>query len=277
MPYRVTLLCQLTTAPTQRADASPHTGGWSESFWRAGAVALSDSVVQDLLTRRARLMPTEASIVGVRIGNYNISANKLVPVGSSTGKVERPGYPGLSCDYPGIGLSFAGSSAGVPNASRFAIRGMPDEEIRNGEYTPDSTYKGAVTQFCNTLTNGWGFIGRDLSVASQKVMSIAGNVVTLAGLIGAVVPGDNMILNRVTDDDDDPVKGSYYITNVNPVTFAYTLSGFPATTLTSAKGTARVDRIAFFAFSAVSPSRAVGRKVGRPFASYRGRASKKTA
>jgi hypothetical protein len=168
----------------------------------------------------------------------------------------------------------AGTATGQPNSSRFTLRGIPDSQMTRGEYQPDSGYKSLVTQFCNQLSNNaWAFLGRDLSKPSQKVMSIAGNVVTLQGAIGAVAMTDYMRFRRVYDDLGKPVTGSFLIQTI--VGNAYTLAGFDGATLTAPSGTARVDAIRLCDFGTVAPSRAVVRKIGRPFASYRGRQSKR--
>lgn len=276
MLSKCTLLLQNTTTPANRSDASPHTAGWSESFWRNGVVAGDDLALVNLITKRARLLPNQASIVGFRISLWDISGNKLLARGSSTAKTQRIGHASLTCTQPGTSLSFSGSSSGVANSSRFALKCLPDEEETNGEYQPDTAYKTAVTQFCNEMTTGWGFVGRDLTKVSQKVITIAGNIVKLAGLIGAAPGVDNLIFKKVKADNGDPVKGSYLVTNVT-VANEYTLAAFPGAVVTKANGLARVDAIAFYPYTVVVPDRSVTRKVGRPFAAYRGRASKRAA
>jgi len=276
MPSRFTMLMQITTNPANRDDASPHTGGWSESFWGSNPIVASDPTLITLMQKRAILLPAQGSIVGFRIGNYNITGNRLVPTGSSTGKVLYAGNGLRQSGLPQKSLSMTGVGHGVANCTRFTIRGIPDSQLINGEYQPDAGYKSAVTAFGNELSNaGWKFLGRDLTRVSQSVQAIAGNVVTLGGAIGAVAGTDYLRFRRVYDDDGDPVTGAYLITAIAGNN--YTLAGFPARTLTSPSGTARVDAIALVDFFSVTPSRAVVRKIGRPFESYRGRQSKRGA
>jgi len=274
MPQRVTFLFQITTTPQNRSDAAPHTGGWSESWWSNTPVDLGGSFVQGLAQGRARLLPAQGSIVGVRSAIYTLSGNKLLPGGSSTGKLQYPGSASRPTDLPQVALEMTGSTAGQPNASRFTLRGMPDEIMVGGEYQPDSAFRGAVTAFCNRLvTAGWSFVGRDLSKPSANILSIAGGVMTLDASIGAAA-GDYVRMRRVYDDDVNPVKGAYRVTLVAGAGTVLTLANMDAT-VSVANGSARVDEIKLFAFSEVSPSRAVVRKVGRPFAGYRGRQSKR--
>lgn len=273
MLTRFTFLMQITTAPPNKVDASPHTGGWSESFWVDGIVPTNAAAVQTLLTKRALLLPSQGSIVGVRNAQYDISGNKLIPKGASTAKVNFPGNSSLETDLPQVSLEMAATATGAPNNTRFNLRGIPDVMMSYGEYQPTTAFKAAVTQFGTALLAGFGFVGRDLSLASQKVNSIAGSNITTLGALGAVVGTDFVIFKRVYDDAGNPVKGSFLVTNALAGNI-YTLAGFGPVTMTTPSGLARVDKIAFYTYQTITPARAVVRKIGRPFASYRGRQSK---
>ena len=274
MLTRVIFLFQQTTAPDDRTAAQPRTGGWSEGFWAQGVVPIGATGVDRLATKRARMLPAQAAIVGIRAAQYDISGNKVLPKGASTAKVNYPGDATLVCDIPQMAMEMAGTATGAVNASRFCIRGFPDIEVKGGEYTPDDIFKGKMTQYCNEVANGgWGFIGRDLTQAAQRVMKIVGNVVTLQAPIAAVVGQDYLIFRRCYDSSGNPVTGSFLITAMAGADV--TLGAFPNRTLTVPSGTARVDKIVYCDFDTVAPARIVARKVGRPFASYRGRQSKK--
>jgi len=274
MATRITFLFALTTAPANRGDASPHSAGWSESFWSDLTVPIGASGVTALATKRAALLPEQGALIGIRAATYNILGNKIFPTGSSTAKRNLPGGVGRTCDLPQMGLEFSGTATAAVNASRFVCRGMPDAQFTNGEYQPTTDYKPLVTDFCNEVANqGWRFLGRDLSLPAIKVLSIAGNVVTLNAGLGAVVNTDYLRFRRVYDDSGDPVKGSYLI--IANAGFAYTLAAFGARNLTNPSGTVRLDKLALLDFATVEPNRAVVRKVGRPSDSYRGRQSKR--
>lgn len=276
MLTRITILMQITTAPNDRTEADPHTAGWSESYWVNGDIATATVSVQELLTKRALLLPAQGAIVGVRNAKYDIVGNALVPKGASTARLRKAGSGTYGTDQPGVSLMLACTGTNVPNATKMCIRGIPDVVIIGGEYGPDTTFKGRMTQFTTLLKSGWGFVGRDLSQPAQKVISIAGNVVTLAATVGGNNNVDNLIFKKVRDNDGNPVKGSYLMT-AGGGTATYTLAGGLNRTKTVPGGTARLDKIAFFTFQTVDVDRAVLRKVGRPFASYRGKASKKAA
>lgn len=274
MASRVTMLMQVTTTPPNRADASPHTGGWSESFWANANLLSSDPDILVLCQKRANLLPAQASVVGFRLSLYNIVGNRLMPTGSSTGKLQLPGATSRITDVPQMALELSGKSKTSSNSTRFCVRCLPDAQVAHGEYQPDSAFKGLVTQYGNELVNrDWKFIGRDLTKPSIKVQSIAGNVVTLAAPLGVVDNVDWVRFRRVYDDDEAPVKGAYLVTAHAGNTI--TLAGFPARTMTTPSGTIRIDAIVTCGLKDIEPVRAVVRKVGRPFESYRGRQSKR--
>jgi hypothetical protein len=235
-----------------------------------------DDRIRQLGRKRANLLPTQAAVVGFRVSTYNLVGNKILPTGSSTGKVQYPGLSGYDTDLPQVALEMSGKTAAGPNSSRFVLRCIPDSMMTYGEYQPTPAFKTKVTVFTNALVDdGWGFVGRDLSKTRATVVSIAGNVVTLAAPIGVVFGTDYVIFNRVIDDADRPVKGSFFAV-VGPAP-TYTLQGLSGHNMGQPSGTARVDAVALYAFASILPSRAVVKKVGRPFESYRGRQSKRTA
>lgn len=275
MPTRYTMLFNLGTTPDIKTEAAPHQGGWSESFWQSGAILPDDQKVKDLLNARRTMLPQQANIIGYRISNYTANGNKFVPTGTNAGKLLLRGSPVLECDIPQMALMFFAKSGGR-NTSKFNIAAIPDDQVAFGEYQPTPGFKTRVTQFCNLLTaGGWGFVGRDLTLGAQRVISIAANVVTMSALPTGAAVGEYLIFNHVIDSAKKAVKGSYLITAVSGATV--TLAGFTGQTVTAPSGTARVDKPAFIAFTSVEPNRIKVRKVGRPFEPYRGRATKRSA
>jgi len=268
---RTSLLFAVTTDPTDTAAANPHSGGWSESFW-GPQIANQLPYTQTLALHRARLLPGEAQIIGYRIETFDLSGNKLTPSGATSGRFRYPGVPGRDLNLPQDALMMSGQAAGAINNSRFNLRCLPDGMTTGGEYQPTPAYKATLTLYSQVCTNGhWGFIGRVKSGSSARVNSIAGGVVTLNAPVGGVANVSFLRLNRVYDVNGNPVKGSFLITAINGN--AYTVAGLGATSVTIPSGSARIDVLALFAFGTVVPSRAVVRKIGRPFEQYRGRAS----
>lgn len=275
MITRVSLLFQVTTSPLDRTSASPHSGGWSEQFYINGQLASGSESIRTLAQSRAAILPSEAACIGARFAYYNINANKLFPSGTATVKFQFRGNPNYTTDLPQVALEMSGSTLSGPNTSRFRLRCIPDSVMVGGEFQPDASFRRLLTVYSNNLSNfnNLGFIGRNLSLPSARVLSIAGNTVTLDGSIGAVLGTDYMRFNRVLDITGVPVQGVYRIVNfAAPGT--YTVAGLEQRTA-GPNGTARVDQLSFFDYSTIVPVRAVVKKVGRPFENYRGRASKR--
>jgi len=276
MPFQSTIIFQMSTAPTDRAAATVHTGGWSETFWSGSPFDATSVFFQALLTARAAMLPKQASIVGYRFANFDFVGNKIYPLGSTTGRLQKAGNAGFETDIPQMALMLSGAASGAPNQSRFALKCIPDGQVLQGEYQPTTAFRAHVSNYALTVVNGaWRFIGRDLSQPSQRVQSIVGQVVTLSGLIGAVVGTDYMRLNRVHDTLGNPVTGTYRIV-AHDGAGVYTVQGMPNVTVLNS-GSARVDKITTYQYASVVPSRIVTRKVGRPSEAYRGRASKRSA
>jgi len=154
---------------------------------------------------------------------------------------------------------------------------VPDDQVTNGEYQPDATFKNRVAQYMGELVGGgWGFIGRDYNAAQPRVLSVNGATLVTSGAIGATLGETLVTFIKVKDVNGNPVVGNFRVLT-NPATFTFTLAGMPQGTEVADSGFARVLTPAFFAYASCSPSRIVVRKVGRPFQGYRGRASKRRA
>jgi len=274
MISRLTLLFEQVTAAENRTVARQHIAGWSEGFWRDGELAASNRRIRDLAEARAPLLASSATIIGFRIGRYDIVRNKLVPLGTSAGKFQFPGNSRYPCDLPQVSLELSGHAVNVPNSSRFNLRGIPDQMMVTGEYTPTGGFINNLLAYRQRLVNDlWGMLGRVLSEPRVRVVSIKDRLLTVEAELSEVPPM-NVRFSRVYDINKKPIKGSAYISG-RPGPLVYTLP--PSFEGIEAKegGTVRVDKIAVYAFGSVDIGRAVVRKVGRPFEQYRGRASKR--
>lgn len=175
-----------------------------------------------------------------------------------------------------MALEISGTTAGQPNSSRFTLRGIPDSQVTNGEYAPTPAFRGFVADLLAYYLQGapYGFVGRDLSNASFRVNLILDGVLTTGAVIPGVVNNQTFIrLHKVRDVNGNPVKGAFLVT-AGAGTQNLTLAGFPAVSV-GTSGTVRIDSLRFFPYSALQPGRILVRKIGRPFASYRGRASRR--
>lgn len=286
---RVTMLFQVTTNPDDPSSAASHSGGWSESMWQNNGTPLLPAVYKKLCQTRATLLPKQATIVGIRQGIYNLVGNKLLPQGTSGAKFLTPGNTAYTTDLPQCSLEVSGLGAGVPNSNRFRLGCLPDEQITNGEYQPTVGYKGLVTTYLRNLSpfgnpamgGPWWFVGRNTFPPSVRVASLVplggvtldATLVTLADTTAGV--GDYIRFHRVYDDSNNPVKGTYLVKAV-PAVNTYTLTGIPQQKVSKPSGLCRKDELTPVAYLEVNVSRAVVKKIGRPFQQYRGRASNRT-
>jgi hypothetical protein len=274
MPARLSLLFSVTTQAANASLAVPHSGGWSESHWANTLSGITQQSIQDLAAARARALSSLASITGYRIQDFTIAGNKLLPNSSSSGRILLPGGSTAGLNMPQDGLSIYMATGGAPNVSRQVLRGMPDDYVVNGEYTPVPGFNQRVLNYIALLVSAnWKFVGRDRSVPNARVLAIAGGVVTLAGPVGGLANNSFLRLNRVIDVNGNPVIGTFLITAI--AGNLYSVSGLGATSVVRPSGTARIDQIAVFPYSSGRTGRTVVRKIGRPFEQYRGRASKR--
>lgn len=271
---KYTHLMAVTTGPTDRAAASPHSGGWSESHWGTPSDNFL-TFLQNSAVKRANLLPSLCSVIGWRYETFDLTGRVLRPLGAVSGRFQYPGISSQGLNLPQDALMISATAAGNPNATRFNLRALPDGVTVNGEYQPTPVFTTDLLDFLQYLkTRNYGFIGRNKTGSSAQVVSITGAVVVLNGPVGGV-QGDYLRLNRVFTSNGTPVKGSFRIDTIGGNT--YTLSTAPGLNVTAPSGTARLDTLSFFNYGNLTPNRAVSRKVGRPFEQYRGRASKRVS
>lgn len=274
MPGRVSLLFSVTTQAANASIAIPHSGGWSESHWVNTPANVTVANITDIGQPRANLLSSLATITGYRIQGFTLVGNKMIPESSRSGRVLIPGGSTAGLNMPQDGVSIIMSAAGAVNTSRSVLRGMPDDYIVNGEFTPNLGYLSRMQTYINALiSQGWKFVGRDRSVANARVLAINAGVVQLAGPVGGVANQSFLRMNRVFDVNGKPVIGTFLITAI--AGNLYTVTGLGSTSVTIPSGTARIDQLAIFSYAGGAIGRSVVRKIGRPFEQYRGRASRR--
>lgn len=275
MPFKYTVLLQLTTAPEDAAAASAHIAGWSESHWRNDNIDPSGPVFNDLLVARAQLLPRQAAIVGYRVGSYTLTGNKIYPGPTSTGRFRYPGGA-YDCDVPQMALQL-GATSNAANSSRITLRAIPDLFVEKGEYQPGVAYRNRVTTYCGKLVSGsWGFIGRDLTQPSIRVLGVENGVLTTDGS-AVIFPGVDWIrFHKVVDNNGAAITGAWAL-GTSPAANKFNLVGFPTNITAGPNGSVRRDLVQMFLLTSVNPSRICVRKVGRPLEQYRGRRSKRRA
>lgn len=274
MLTRVSFIFSITTEAADRASASPHSGGWSESFWDpAGPTTLPD--LNNWMQRRAAMLPKQTQIIGYRQAQYTIVGNRLVPGGTASAKVLFPGRSALDCDLPQVSVQLSLSS-NSGNTSRITLRGIPDDVMVKGEYQPSPSFKTAMTNFCNGLVAGrWGFVGRNLTNPTQRILSIStAGVAKLQGSTG-VPDGGFVRLLHVIDTTGKAITGVFRVSPVADGGLTLTLANWPTDRQVGLSGRMRYDQVSFQGIDVANPARAVVRKIGSPSERYRGRASKR--
>jgi len=277
MPQKISFLLAVTTQPTTPGAASPHSGGWSESHWLETPRELSHFSIVDLATFRALSLPRQCSVIGVRGQLYTLSGNRILPGGSATAKLIRPGNVAWTVDVPQAGLEISATFEGRPNGSRFSLRGFPDECVINGEFSPVGNIIANITTFTNSLrSQAWGSIVRDLSQPSSRVLGITNGVLSVDDLQDWAV-GQYLILRRCQTAFGTPVKGSFRISAIDVGAKTVTLPALVGTLAAIARGTVRRDQVVWARYAAFGQGRIGVKKIGGPFEKYRGRRSKQTA
>lgn len=277
---KVTYIFQLTTQPADPALAVAHSGGWTESYWQPNAIPSNFPLIGALATKRAALLGKGAAIVGVRVGQYTLSVNKWLPQGASTGPLFRPGVQGNPTDIPQMALLCGSTSSAGPNQAKFTLRGIPDEVVTNGEYNPYSGYKTFVTNFFKELSdNAWSFSGRVIANPTYRIQQIVASTtpgwVTLLMQTSPYVSGGYLRLLHVRDDDGNPLKGAFAMKQFDNTVPSISIAVPDATVRSLTGGFGRYDQIGLFPLTNPVVRRVGVRKVGRPYESYRGRASKR--
>lgn len=273
-PYtKFQLLFQVTTDPTNQGDARSHTGGWSEQHVWPGVIAIDGPQINNLATRRAALLPTQAAIVGVRRSIFTTSGNKMQSQGSQTAGLARVGGPAIT-DLPQVSLTVDVTGEAGGNSAKQNLRCIPDTFMQRGEFQPTAAYKTLLANYNRCLIDeNWAFMGRNLANPTTEVLDITGDKITLA-FPGLVAVGDYIRLLQVKDASTGlPISGAFRVTVVDGA--KNTVVGLPQGAVALNSGYARKDEIVLVNIGSASWGRAVVRKIGRPLEGYRGRASKR--
>lgn len=274
MPAKLSLLIQVTTTPTNIAQARIHTGGWSETIWTNNSSFALPSITT-LATRRALMLSQSAAVIGYRTQVFTIAANRLVPGGTASGNLNLPGLQGIPTDLPQVALSMKAQSDETANTRKFNVRGVPDNVMVGGEYQPPAYFLQAVRLYIQELTSGvWWFPGRNLAQASVPIQGVANGVLTTVGNPGWAV-GDSIRFLKARQTNGLPFTGTYVIQAPLVAANQFTLANLDTTIKVGTIGRVRRDEVLMCRIAACETGRAVVRKIGRPFETYHGRRSKR--
>jgi len=267
MPWlKYTFLFQLSTNATKPNEKVHRIGGWSETWYDEPSTNFA-VIAANWSARRAPLLPQGAAIIGCRI-------QQVEPVaGAQTIALSFPGQAANSADIPQMALQCKATGIGTRNIRTFTLRGIPDGQVTEGEYTPVGGFDTALANFFKYLKgSSWNFRGRDLSQVAHPIVGIANTgVITFSEPHGMIV-GDYVRILRTTLANGRQFGGRFFVATVNtPTTMAIT--GWTQGDTVGGKG--RKDGIVFPQVELAVQDRVITRRVGRPFIQYRGRRSKK--
>jgi len=276
MPFRVSFLFGLTTEPVSLTVSSAHSAGWSENIWIQNDPDLTAKITR-LAPLRCSMLPIQGSMIGWRTQSYTIVGNKLIPGGSASIRQRFPGNARYQCDVPQMCLSVTLPAQGAPNKAQFKLRGIPDGQVTGGEFNELDAFGQKLIDWKNQLiADSWCMLGRNLTNPSSNVLSIVGNVLTVDVALPGVVANTTYIrLRKVKDVLGRPVVGTFLVTAIAGT--SYTLAGWTHPSNVGISGSCRVDSLVVLPIANVQfpTGRITVKKVGRPFESYRGRASRK--
>jgi len=267
---KVTNIFKLNTLGST-GENTARTGGWTESWYFNGDITgaiNANTRASGLAAVRARLLPYSGDIVGQRYQHVD-----PLPVGAavSRGK-EFPGNIAFATDIPQMSLLVTIIGVGVPNTKHHIVRGIPDDQVKFGEYLPNAVFKGLMFDYLDVL-RGFSFKGIDTTIAKVPIVSfneITG-LVTTAGVHGFAVD-EIAAFTGLKELPNDPA-----IQLTRPVIEVPSSTTFKVPALPLGRnfviGFVRRKVTIYPAVDGLSSSveRAITRKVGRPFDQFRGR------
>jgi hypothetical protein len=252
----------------QTENAAGKLGGFSETWYRDGTIAEADTATIAVSVRRCALLPAAAKLIGVRIQQIGGKAYNHPQVSPGT-------YPAFA-DIPQMALNIKAYSSTNPNTKTFQIRGIPDSLILGGIFNPAPPFPANFATWVSAMaSNQFCFKAVDLASPPVEIISIlADGTFVLGGpLVYAV--GDYIQLLRVRSTTGKKVTGKFYVktrTDAQNGVFA-NWGGL----LVTGNGKARKVTTIYPRVSGteVFIREATTRKVGRPFALFVGRRSKR--
>lgn len=239
--------------------------GFSESWYRDGAVADARPELVNLATARAAMLPTLVSIIGLRIqivGGRSVSYQQFFQ--GTRSNVQ---------DIPQMAVQCVVAGDVANSKKRFSMRAVADARVIGGDYNPAAWFTAAADIFAGVLVgSGFKFRSRKQSNPTVGLLSISSaGVFTLQAAL-AFNPGDFLTLLRVSDNNGKPISGNFYVNA--PVTGTTgTFANWGGQTVGQS---GKVRKLEYEYPSVVANSfvieKIMTRKVGRPFFLYRGRA-----
>jgi len=245
-------------------------GGWSESWYT------NQLGIQQAQNEFPRLMQGRMALcsrfVFLRFLRYtDIAVPGVTAVASLEGAAKLGGA--LDPDIPQMSLQImCRTGFGLDRA--LLCRGVPDDIVEGGDYSPTPAYKRSVDRFCALIRNGsWLLRGIDHTVPLLKVITVSGEGVVTTSPVATWPLGSTIRFFRTYDTNGKPVLGDFNVSD-DSVPATRTLAGWtPGREVLKGKA-----RLISTISTAVTDAFAIGittRKVGAPFFPFVGRASKR--
>lgn len=269
--WKLTMIMQATTlGDVQRI------GGWSESvYWDN----MNSTVVRDFLTlcqKRAALLGAQGAVVGQRYQQVNpvggsSTGGNIFPSPWPAGNIPGTGSTAGSSDLPQVALLCKARASGAANIRNVIIRGLPDDVVFQGRYSPWPAYNTALQDYFRELA-GWQFRAHDLTQQRLPITSIDGAGVMILSQPATFAVNDVVSVQR-TQGGSKP-GGNFAVATVTSST-QFTLRGWNLGEVTGGQAQKFVVTYPIIVANGITLSRAIVRKVGRPFFAWRGRRSKR--
>lgn len=276
MIIKVTMLFNQPSAISSPTAPVHRLGGWSESVYYdgPGGADLFTRVTgaglgfgSSLCSARARLLPVGASITGQR---YQL----VDPTGrTQTGGVVFPGSSGQRSDVPQMALLCSLNVVGYEKVRRLTLRGIPDANVNEGEYSPQGDFNSWV-QFYFTILSAFSTRinaeGRPVPLMNISALGIVSLGVQRSGTLAI---GNSVRIINTHPTSGYPVTGVYTVNQLGPLDNQFGVSAWGHGISLGGSVSKQSIRYALTTDVGAVVSRVVVRKVGRPFVQYVGRRS----
>jgi hypothetical protein len=259
---------------TKYNNVPQRAAGWSESWYVEQPFSDSmHNIFVRLMQKRALILPASGAIVGCR---YQIIDGDKV--GQATSRnVYFSGVTGNENDMPQMSLKYLVNATAGNNKKILILRGIPDSQIINGEFSPTSQYRSAVAALLAEIATGWCFRGQVLDAETVPMLGIDlnGNY----SLLKASAFTENSIVKILRAvNSSGRQKGAVCRITTLTSGFAGVVSGW--THGACKNGKMRQHSITYPSARDISADVLYGelivRKAGRPFHQFHGRRSSKS-
>lgn len=268
--FKYTMVFDYSSGITGTNPVPIRIGGWTESYY---ANDTTDATVANfvlLMTKRLGMCAR-----GTSISKYRIQA--VDPAGASQlFRTSLAAPVTWLSDVPQMALKIPFQPGFATGGFLREFRGVPDVQVTVGEYTPTQPYTAAVSLFLEELGNGiWRSRRRDKTRPKFNVLSIDPvGAVVMTDAFGGIAVGNQVQVIRTVN----PMTGRKfgYFARVQVVTDTSHFQIVGPKVRQSGFGQMRLAGVTFDVLQSprLALAQAVVRKVGRPFRSYSGRASR---